>query len=245
MELHSAGGFLAIADFLHQLDPSEDIHWTDCYGGHLCARLNVCTYLDCPTTLAVLSTHVAMQLPLDYEVPSGPKTAIALRLQPVKDPSRRLGTILLNPGGPGGSGTEFVERRSKELLTVLGSRFDILGFDPRGVGASTPAANCFDSESQRDIWALGDPQLDPSDNSTVTTKLSRAVVNRERCLRALGGNGKDEDPKATAEDWGIGRFMGSASVATDMLKISEKLGQEKLLYWGFSYGTMLGSCVSC
>lgn len=117
------------------------------------------------------------------------------------------------------------------LASIIGPEFDILGFDPRGVGATTPLARCFQSDSQFAVWRLQDVvSLNQSDNSIPLARAREHVVG-ERCLRALGGNGR-EDIGGTVYDWGLGRFMDTGSVATDMLRISEKLGQGKLQYFG-------------
>jgi pimeloyl-ACP methyl ester carboxylesterase len=118
-----------------------------------------------------------------------------------------------------------------DLASVFGPEFDILGFDPRGVGATTPLALCFQSDSQVAIWYLNEvASLNQSDNSVPLAR-ARALVLGERCLHALGGNG-NEDIGGTVHEWGPGRFMDTGSVATDMLRITEKLGQEKLQYFG-------------
>jgi len=143
-----------------------------------------------------------------------------------------IGTILVNPGGPGGSGTTFVGDLGGDFATVVGPEFDILGFDPRGTGATTPRAQCFASESQAKIWDLQDgPPLNATDES-IPLAQSRQKAMAELCLKTMGGNGK-EKLNGKVEEWGPGRFMTTASVATDMLRIVEKLGQEKLQYWGF------------
>ncbi|KAI0917846.1 hypothetical protein AcV5_002682 [Taiwanofungus camphoratus] len=206
------------------LVPSEEITWSSCFSGYKCARLI---------------------LPLDYLSPSGagPNATIALQMIPATDMTNYRGTILINPGGPGGSGTSAVSRYGMNISRVVGGSYDVLGFDPRGTGASTPSADCFDSESQFKIWTLqaGDRFLNLSDGSVEMARAKERVVG-QRCLNALGGNGREET--GTVKDWGAGRFMSTASVATDMLKIVEKLGQEKLLYWGFSYGSVLGQYFS-
>ncbi|PIL33855.1 hypothetical protein GSI_03561 [Ganoderma sinense ZZ0214-1] len=193
------------------LEPSTEINWTPCYDDQQCARL---------------------LLPLDYlsADEGGAQTAIALRMIPAKDRTNYRGTLLVNPGGPGGSGTDLIARYGKDLATVVGDKFDVLGFDPRGIGASTPRLDCFTSKSQRDIWGVqeGHQFLNASDDGLVGVFKARARVIGERCAESDGG------------EEGIARFMSTASVATDMLKITEKLGQEKLHYWGFSYGTILG-----
>jgi pimeloyl-ACP methyl ester carboxylesterase len=141
------------------------------------------------------------------------------------------GTVIVNPGGPGGSGTDFVRTDGDKIAVVIGPEFDILGFDPRGTGATTPLALCFESDSQFDVWNLQDvPSLNINDGSIPFAKARDRVVG-QRCLGALGGNGS-QDPHGTTGEWGPGRFMDTASVATDMLRIVEKLGQDRLQYAG-------------
>lgn len=174
-------------------------------------------------------------MPLDYLSPPGvgPNVTIALQLLPAADKENYRGTILINPGGPGGAGTDLIKRRGKDIARISGGSYDVLGFDPRGTGASTPSAQCFDSQSQLDIWGVqaGAQLLNLTDGSVGMARARERVVG-QMCEKALGGNGR-EDLNGTVEEWGAGRFMSTASVATDMLKITEKLGEEKLKYWGF------------
>ena len=124
--------------------------------------------------------------------------------------------LIINPGGPGASGVEFVQTMGERISSLVGPSFDILGFDPRGIGATTPLALCFDSDSELAIWNLQDIRaLNTSDSSIPFARAHDRVVG-ERCLRALGGTG-NENMNGTAEEWGSGRFMDTASVATDML----------------------------
>lgn len=137
----------------------------------------------------------------------------------------QLGTILINPGGPGGSGTAMVHEFGSKISKIIGPEFDLLGFDPRGTGATLPRADCFTTNAQSEIWDLQQgPVLNLSDISIPQAR-SRAQVLSERCWKALGGDGN-------GDSWAPGRYMGTASVATDMLRIVEKLGQDKLQYWG-------------
>ena len=133
--------------------------------------------------------------------------------------------MFVNPGGPGAPGAEWVGTVGESLARILGPRFDVLGFDPRGTGASTPRADCFASAAQRSIWDAQEGHrvldADPSGAGTLGLFRARERVLAERCEEAIGG-----------ED-GIGGFMSTASVARDMLEISRKLGQDGLNYWGF------------
>ncbi|KAM5543350.1 hypothetical protein V8D89_003224 [Ganoderma adspersum] len=196
-----------------QLGPSTDIEWTPCYDGQQCARL---------------------LLPLDYQSngTSNATTAIALRMIPARDRANYKGSILINPGGPGGSGTKSMELGGPGQIvsTIVGDSFDVLGFDPRGIGASTPRLDCFTTGLERDMWSMqeGPQLLNASDDALLNFYAARAKVEGDRCAQLSVVQGD------------VARFMGTASVATDMLKITEKLGQEKLQYWGFSYGTVLG-----
>jgi pimeloyl-ACP methyl ester carboxylesterase len=100
--------------------PVPDLQWRDCDGGFECATAPV---------------------PLDYAKPRGEKVHLALVRHPALDPEHRIGTLFLNPGGPGGSAIELVREAPPPAFALL-ARFDWVGFDPRGVGASTPAVDC-------------------------------------------------------------------------------------------------------
>ena len=143
-----------------------------------------------------------------------------------------IGTILVNPGGLGGSRTTLVGYSGGALATVVSPEFDILGFDPRGIGATTPRAQCFASESQAKVWEMQDGPLLNATDESIPLAQSWQKAMAELCLKTMGGNGKEE-LDGEAEEWGPGQFMTTTSVATDMLHIVEKLGQEKLQYWGF------------
>ena len=132
------------------------------------------------------------------------------------------GTVLTNPGGPGGSGTFFVRFAGLALQTMTGSGYDVLGFDPRGVGASTPNAQCFMSDSERFMFAVQgrDRLLNASDDSVGIYRAREQVIGA-RCEDFIGG-----------ED-GITRYMGTASVARDMVEIAQGLGESEVNYWGF------------
>ncbi|KZW01552.1 alpha/beta-hydrolase [Exidia glandulosa HHB12029] len=202
----------------YALNPSENITWTSCFGDQQCARLH---------------------LPLDYSKPAGPKTQIALQMIPATNKANYQGTILVNPGGPANSGTLFVLEAGPALAQLFGPTFDILGFDPRGTGATTPLAMCFESPQGSDAWARREVVALHVDDPSIPLARARDEIFAALCASRLGGNGR-EDISGSAEDWGIGRFMDTASVATDMFHIVRKLGQSKLHYYGGSYGTLLG-----
>ncbi|KZV94344.1 alpha/beta-hydrolase [Exidia glandulosa HHB12029] len=188
----------------YSLVPSDDIFWTPCFGSFKCARLNA---------------------PLDYNVPNGTQIQLALQLFPAPDQENRAGTIFINPGGPGDSATSFLLADVDKLSSLFGPTFDILAFDPRGVGATTPRVYCFDSPEHAD--AFGQHQnlvLRDGDGS-----IPRARAQKE----VIGSLCKDKVGDAA-------QFMDTEHVATDMLHLLSKIGQEKLLYWGISYGTVLG-----
>ncbi|KII82730.1 hypothetical protein PLICRDRAFT_350772 [Plicaturopsis crispa FD-325 SS-3] len=160
-------------------------------------------------------------------------------MQPATGNATYKGAVLVNPGGPGGSGTQMVAEIGTNLTELVGEGYDVIGFDPRGTGATLPLAQCFETESELQTFAQRTPVLvNASDDSIPYSKAQDDAV-AQLCQRKLGGNGS-ENANGTVEEWGGGRFMDTASVATDMLRIIEKLGQDKLHYFGVSYGTILG-----
>jgi pimeloyl-ACP methyl ester carboxylesterase len=98
------------------------LDWASCAGEGLDA-------FECATAV----------VPLDYDKPRGKQITLALTRLPAGDPSRKIGSLFINPGGPGGSGVEFVQGAGPFLYSdAVRARFDLVGFDPRGIIGSTP-----------------------------------------------------------------------------------------------------------
>ncbi|MGY0236813.1 alpha/beta hydrolase [Longispora urticae] len=161
-----------------------------------------------------------LRVPVDHDRPEGPTIGIALNRLPAGDPAARIGALVVNPGGPGESGLDMVFE-GREQFAALRGRYDIVGFDPRGVGASG-AVRCLDDPAMDQFTAA---------DRTPTTPAGRARVH--------------EDLKAFADACGARSgnllpFMGTENVARDLDLIRAALGEDRLHYFGFSYGTRLG-----
>ncbi|WP_198671586.1 alpha/beta fold hydrolase [Desertihabitans aurantiacus] len=166
-----------------------------------------------------------LQVPLDYDDPQGERMQIAvLRVQAQGDPAERIGSLVINPGGPGGSGVFIGALASTGLAgTPLLQRFDFVSFDPRGVAASLPAIDCYTDE-QKDLGEAKPTLLGAS--GSWTEQDTAAFV--ERCAEGSGG----------AQVLGA---VGTRDVARDMDVLRAALGDEQLTFAGQSYGTRLGS----
>ncbi|MET9229338.1 alpha/beta hydrolase [Lentzea sp. NPDC003310] len=165
----------------------------------------------------------SVKVPLDHDDPRGAKTTIALARKPATDPARRIGSLFLNPGGPGGSGVDFALGAGNTLSANLQGRFDIVGFDPRGIGRSDPL-HCFASGQALDEFFEGLPGF------PYQSKQERPYYDR---YRSLGPECRD--------DQRIARHMSTADVARDMDLLRRAVGDRKISYLGFSYGSFLGA----
>jgi pimeloyl-ACP methyl ester carboxylesterase len=156
------------------------------------------------------------KVPLSYRDPQGQRVTLALGRLPAADPAHRLGTLFWNPGGPGGSG-----RIPPAFSQKLHERFDIVGFDPRGVAASTPL-RCFES-NQEALELFGWP-------FPITPAQERSVIELTR-----------RGTQRCADNGGpIIEHMATGNVARDLDLLRQAVGDEQLSYLGFSYGTHLG-----
>ncbi|KAG6890672.1 hypothetical protein C0992_013344 [Termitomyces sp. T32_za158] len=185
------------------VEPSENLIWNLCYEKFECARLMV---------------------PLNHSDPTGEKAAIALTRFPStlpQDSPDYRGPILINPGGPGGSGVEMTIRAGELLSTVIGPQFDILGFDPRGVGRSRPGASFFETAVERELWSGISDGFQVINAST--GGLARAWANA-----AINGQ------LAWERQPDILGHINTDQTARDMLSIVKAHGREKLSYWGLS-----------
>lgn len=164
------------------------------------------------------------RVPLDYDDPEGPKTRIALARVPASNPARRIGTLFLNPGGPGGPGLDLIFGGYGEYMAErLKGRFDVVGFDPRGVGSSEPL-HCFRSASAfYDWWTF--PYM----------PYERA---QERPFFRDLGSLADH---CHARDERIIRHMSTADVARDLDLLRRAVGDPGLNYVGWSYGSYIGN----
>jgi pimeloyl-ACP methyl ester carboxylesterase len=181
----------------YQVPPA---HWTDCGKGFLCAEIRV---------------------PRDYDVPSSGYLNISIVRSPATDPKNRIGSIVVNPGGPGASGVDFVRDEADAVFsTALHKRFDIVGFDPRGVNSSS-AIRCIDNLDPRD-------RLDPSPDTPAE-------------LKALVDSARDYAQQCGARNATLLPDLSTEAVARDLDLIREAIGDTQITYVGFSYGTLIGS----
>jgi pimeloyl-ACP methyl ester carboxylesterase len=164
-----------------------------------------------------------VKVPLDYDNPRGATTTLALARKPATDKANRIGSLFLNPGGPGGSGVDFAFSWGNRLMTNLQGRFDIVGFDPRGIGRSDPL-HCFASEEELVEFFEGIPGF-PYQKAQ-----ERPFYDR---YRSLGPECLDDQP--------IARHMSTADVVRDLDLLRRAVGDRKLSYLGFSYGSFLGA----
>jgi pimeloyl-ACP methyl ester carboxylesterase len=163
-----------------------------------------------------------VDVPLDYDDPDGRTAQIALLKVPAK--GEPIGSLLLNSGGPGGPGMSMAAAAATTLAnSPLTEKFDIVGFDPRGVAASTPAVDCF-TDSENEAGEAYTTVLTGA--RTLSEDGARALV--QQCAERSGG----EDVLAN---------VGTRDAARDMDVLREVLGDDQLSYLGQSYGTRLGA----
>lgn len=166
-----------------------------------------------------------VKVPLDYDEPSGKQTTLALARAPATDKTNRIGSLFVNPGGPGGSGVDLILGGfGSDLNRALSGRFDIVGWDPRGIGSSTPI-RCWSSDAARSAY-FGDSPGFPyvAAQEAPFFELNRKVA--DLCF------GRDQP---------IIRHMSTADVVRDLDVLRQAVGDEKLNYLGYSYGSYIGN----
>jgi pimeloyl-ACP methyl ester carboxylesterase len=161
-------------------------------------------------------------VPVDYAAPGGDKAELAV----VRFPATRakIGSLVVNPGGPGGSGVQAVEGMVKTLPPKLREHFDLVGFDPRGVGKSTPSMRCnSDDENDKE---RAEPAIDytPAGVERIEKEEKEYV---QRCIDTLGKQ--------------FLANIGTANTVKDLDMLRAALGDDKLTFLGYSYGTFIGA----
>lgn len=179
------------------LPPPVPVAWRSCGGGFDCGTVTV---------------------PVDYLDPAAGTLDLALVRRPAGDPASRIGTLLVNPGGPGASGVRRV-RRGFTLSAEVADRFDIVGFDPRGVGDSTPVS------CGATVPTFRATDLDPD--------TPEEAAQLEAAARAVA------DECAATEGARLGH-LGTREVAHDVEVIRRAIGEPQVSFVGLSYGTLIG-----
>jgi pimeloyl-ACP methyl ester carboxylesterase len=179
----------------------QKLAWRGCGEGLECAELTV---------------------PLDYAKPDGRTITLALAREPAADREQRAGSIVVNPGGPGGSGVDYVSGRGSPVSPGVRERFDIVGFDPRGVQRSA-ALKCL-SAQEADRFYSFDGSPDSEAEATAGYLLGERFA--QLCAQA---------------DASILPFLGTRDAARDLDILRAALGEKTLNYLGKSYGTLLGA----
>ena len=181
---------------------AQKLTWRPCHNGFQCARLLV---------------------PFDYQRPGWRRFSLPVIKLPASDPAHRIGSLVINPGGPGGSGVQYALQARQVVSAAVRARFDVVGFDPRGVGGSTPAVHCLTGPQLDKYFATTD---NPVSKAQLATVVNEAKLFARGCEQRSGA---------------LLPYVGTPNAARDMDVLRAALGDKKLTYLGKSYGTYLGT----
>lgn len=195
-----AGG-AAASPGQHASGVSDRIAWHGCGKRLQCARVRV---------------------PLDWDRPNGPTIGLAVIRHLASKPKQRIGSLFFNPGGPGVSGVHDVRANGAELDAMGGGRFNVVSWDPRGVGKSAHVS-CFRGErAQARFWGR---VLVPTTAAASRRYSRKTIAYTHRCAELSGP---------------LLRHISTADTARDLDYLRQLLGQRMLTYLGWSYGTFIG-----
>ena len=198
---------------------SQKVEWYDCVATAGVERSAEKTGFQC----------AKVAVPLDYSQPGGQTIEIAMKKH-LATGSVRQGTLFMNPGGPGGSGVDNVGAMATTTFAGVQKAYDIIGFDPRGVGSSTAITCSTDAE------AKAMEGVSPVDGAGAPVAFEkRATVMSERFKQLEADCASRTKPTELLD------HVDTVSVARDLDVLRALSGDQKLNYTGFSYGTYLGA----
>ena len=182
---------------------ASTLHWSACTGSLAPAECS------------------SLRVPLNYADPGGRKITIALSMIPATAPaSEQQGVLLVNPGGPGAPGRSLAAAVAAGLSPQVAATYDIVGFDPRGVGGSVPALSCDPS-----FFTGVQPNDIPANTAAEQVLIDRAKTYAADCEQSYG--------------WLL-PYLTTVNTARDLDQIRRAFGVQKINYYAFSYGTYLG-----
>jgi pimeloyl-ACP methyl ester carboxylesterase len=164
----------------------------------------------------------SLVVPIDYQNPDAGTFDLYVARHLAMKPDERIGSLLVNPGGPGFGGSDFAVYAEQIYSQTLLDHFDIVGWDPRGTGLTTPAVDCVDDYDR--YYASAD--ITPDDDAEKQQIVDLAQEFQDACAE---------------QNADIIEFVGTNNSARDMDSIRRALGEETISYFGFSYGSELGA----
>jgi pimeloyl-ACP methyl ester carboxylesterase len=179
---------------------NDTLDWEDCSFGE-CAELDV---------------------PVDYAQPDGPTLTLSIARAPAR--GERIGSLFVNPGGPGGTATDFVSAMEFALPSDIVEHFDIVGVDPRGLGSSE--IDCGDDPDPKRLYGV-DYTIDSPEDTTALLDVSQQYVDA-----------------CEAEAGDLLPYLGTENVARDIDAVRAAMGDEQMSYLGYSYGTAIGQMLA-
>jgi pimeloyl-ACP methyl ester carboxylesterase len=162
-----------------------------------------------------------IEVPFDYANPDQGSFVLYVKKHNAASPADRIGSMMVNPGGPGFGGSSLADDAQYYFSQDLIDRFDIIAWDPRGTGESTPAVNCVDTFDE--YFGLDSPPETPEEK--------QALINASQAF-----NDKCAENSGT-----ILPFISTKASAQDINSLRLALGEEKVNFFGFSYGSELGT----
>ncbi|WP_435737897.1 alpha/beta fold hydrolase [Cellulosimicrobium sp. PMB13] len=182
-----------------------------------------CPAAASPVTRDPRLTCATVEVPLDYDEADGTSIEVAISRLAAADPEKRHGVLLLNPGGPALSGLDMPGTMAPTLPQSVLDGYDLIGFDPRGVGHSTPQSCGLEVAGVPGHFPY------PAADGSIDANVELARTEAQRCAATAGGDL---------------RYFTTANTARDLDRVREALGEQKISYWGQSYGTYLGAVYS-
>jgi pimeloyl-ACP methyl ester carboxylesterase len=163
-----------------------------------------------------------LEVPVDHNDPDGPTFELFVARHLAENPDERIGSLLVNPGGPGFGGSDFAIFADQIYDQELLDRFDIVGWDPRGTAESDPPVDCIENYDR----FYAEPDITPDDEAERAQNVALAEEFAAGC---------------EANSDGVAGHVGTNATARDMDAIRRALGEDEISYFGFSYGSELGA----
>jgi pimeloyl-ACP methyl ester carboxylesterase len=195
----------------------------DLAAGGVHAPVPVLNWTDCAAEFGPDVQCATAKVPLDYDRPSGPTIDVALNRHRATDTGHRVGSLFLNPGGPGGSGENFLPEALTAIDPSLPARFDLIGVDPRGTGRSAPV-RCFATAAEQEAFFGALPAFPVK--AEIPAWLAAYRDYTSRCARVAGP---------------IVDHSSTANFVRDLDLLRQAVGDPGFSFLGYSYGSQVGS----